>query len=56
MHKKVTFVIGKLKLGSFSLVLDAFPLDPRCHLNSGMLLQTCTTYIKGVFDLGGKGL
>ena len=34
----VMFVIGKMKLVSFSLFLDAFPLDPRCPLDNDMLL------------------
>ena len=29
------------------------PLDPRCHLDSGILSHTYTTYIKGVLGLGG---
>ena len=32
--KIVMFVIEKMKLVSFSLFLDAFPLDPRCHLDN----------------------
>ena len=37
--KSVTFVIGKMKLVSFSLFLDAFPpLDPKCPLNNDMSL------------------
>ena len=49
----MTFVIGKMKLVSFILFLDAFPLDPRCHLDSEMLLLTFTTYVKGILGLGG---
>ena len=52
--KIVTFVIGKMKLVSFSLFLDAFPLDPRCPLDNDMSLQTFTTYVKGILGLGGK--
>ena len=29
----MTFVIGKMKLVSFSLFLDASPLDPKCLLH-----------------------
>ena len=42
--KIVTFVTGKVKLVSFSLVLDASPppppppLDPRCPLDNDMSL------------------
>ena len=36
--KTVTIVIGKMKLVSFSLFLDSFPLDPRCPLDSDMAL------------------
>ena len=48
--KIVTFVIEKMKLASFSLFLDAPPLDPRCPL-----LYKYTTYVKGVLGLGGGG-
>ena len=34
----LTFVIGEMKLVSFSLFLDAFPLDPRCPLDNDMSL------------------
>ena len=54
--KIVTLVTGKVKLVSFSLFLDAFPLDPRCPLDNDMSLQTYTTYVKGVLGLGGKGV
>ena len=39
---------------SFSLLLDAFPLDPRCPLDSDMSLKTYTTYVKGV-RVGSRG-
>ena len=52
--KIVTFVIEKMKLASFSLFLDAFlPLDPRCPLENYISLYKYTTYVKGVFGLGG---
>ena len=61
LHTKiVTFLIEKIKLVSFSLFLDASPptplLDPRCPLDNDMPLNTYTTYVKGVFGLGGKGV
>ena len=54
--KIVTFLIEKMKLVSFSLFLDASPLDPKCPLDNDMPLCTYTTYVKGVLGLGGKGL
>ena len=53
--KTATFVTGKMKV-SFSLFLDASPLDPRCPLDNDVSLYTYTTCVKGVLDLGGKGL
>ena len=50
------YVIGKMKLASFSLFIDAFPLDPRCPLDNEMSLYTYTIYVKGVLGLGRKGL
>ena len=50
--KIVAFVIGKMILVSFSLFLDAFPLDPKCHfvnVNSDMFCP------KGILGLGGGG-
>ena len=51
--KIVTFVTGKVKLVSFSLFLDASPIDPRCPLVNDTSLLTYTTYVKGVLGLGG---
>ena len=53
--KLMTFVIEKMKLVSFSLLLNASPLDPRCPLNNNMSLYTYTAYVKGVSGLGGGG-
>ena len=41
------FAIEKLKFLSFSLFLDASPLDPRCPLDNEMSLFTYTSYVKG---------
>ena len=57
MLKTMTFVIGKLKLASLSLFLDASPtpsLDPRCHFDSEMSLHIYTTYVKGILCQGGE--
>ena len=53
IHHLFTFVIGKMKLVSFSLFLDAPPpLDPRCLLDNDMSLLI--TYVKGILGLEGK--
>ena len=44
-----------MKLVSFSLFLDAPPLDPRCPLDNDISLETLTTYVKGILGLGGGG-
>ena len=51
--KLMTFVIEKMKLVSFSLFLNASPLNPRCPLNNNMSPYTYTEYVKGVSGLGG---
>ena len=52
--KFVTFVVGKMKMVSFSLFLDAFPLNTRRPLDNDMSLLRYTTYVKGILGLGGK--
>ena len=49
----VTFVIGKMKLESFSLFLNVPPIDQRCPLDNNMSLSTFTTYVKGIYGLKG---
>ena len=49
--KIVTFVIGRMKLVSFSLFLDA----PPCPLDNGMSLYIFKTYVNGILGLGGGG-
>ena len=51
--KLMTFVIEKMKLVSFSLFLNASPLNPRCPLNNNMSPYSYTEYVKGVSGLGG---
>ena len=47
----------KDEIGVFEFVFRCFPhLDPRCPLDSGMSLLTCTACVKGVLGLGGEGL
>ena len=53
--KIVMFVIEKMKLVSFSLFLDASPLDPRCTLDNLTSLYKYITCVKGVFGLKGRG-
>ena len=56
MLRYVTFAMGKVKLMSFSLVLDAStppPFDPRCLLDTEMSLHTYTTFVKGNLGQGG---
>ena len=45
----------KDETGVFQFVLNASPLNPRCHLNNNMSLYTYTAYVKGVSGLGGGG-
>ena len=53
--KIVMFVIENMKLVSFTLFLDAFPLDPRCPLDILTSLYKYTTCVKGVLGLRGGG-
>ena len=53
--KIVTFVIRKMKLVSFSLIEDAFPLDTRCPFDNNMSFTTFTAYVKGILGRGGGG-
>ena len=52
----IMVVIEKMKLVSFSLFLDAPPLDPRCPLDNwtSLYIYMYTTCVKGVLGLGGK--
>ena len=60
LHGKVMFVIRMLNSVYISLFLDMFPpppppLNPRCPLVNEMSPHIYTSYVNGIFGLGGGG-
>ena len=56
LHGNVMYLIRMFNFMYLSLFLDMFPpLDPRCPLVNKMSPHIYTTYISGIFSLGGGG-